>query len=177
MNKHDSLFEWVSDASEETNVDEDVIWDLTEKLLLEPESMESFKKELQLKVLYELHLNRWTDTDDNPPASWVKIEFSSGDQDGQLTFSFGMFELHLPEGGEQVETMKKIMREEGIEAQHNDPGHIVTRNRDCGPVLAVRITKRILDEVYGASITDVEWAEEEVTWGDNMTWDDIVEFR
>lgn len=177
LNQHDSLFEWVSAASEETNIDEEAIWNIAEKLLLEPESMEEIETELRLKVLYELHLNRWTNTDDNPPASWVKINFSSESEVNQFRFSFGMFDAPLPDGDEQVETMKRITREEGIEVQHNDPDHIVTRNCDCDPVWAVRITKRILEEVYEASMGEVEDVEEEVTWSDNLTWEDVAEFR
>lgn len=177
VNRHDRMFEWVSEAADETGVDEETIWNMAEKLLLEPGSMEAIKTELRLKVLYELHLNRWTDTDDNPPATWVNVNFSSDGEAHQFTFSFGMFELHLPNGEEQMETMKKITREEGIEVEHIDSDHIVTRNVDCDPVWAVRITKRILDEVYGASISDVTEAEEEVSGRSNLTWGDVPEYR
>lgn len=177
VNRHDRMFEWVSEAADETDVDEETVWNMAEKLLLEPESMEDMKTELRLKVLYELHLNRWTDTDDNPPATWVNVNFSSDGEVHQFTFSFGMFELHLPDGEEQMETMKKITREEGIEVEHIDSNHIVTRNVDCDPVWAVRITKRILDEVYGPSIGDITEAEEEVTGSSNLTWDNVPEYR
>ncbi|WP_433629619.1 hypothetical protein [Halomicrococcus sp. NG-SE-24] len=177
MSKHDTMFEWVSEVADETSVDEETIWNIAEKLLLEPESMDEMKTEVRLKVLYELHLNRWTDTDDNPPATWVKVNFSSEDEVQQLTFSFGMFELHLPDGEDQMETMKRITREEGIEVEHIDSNHIVTRNVDCDPVWAVRITKRILEEVYGISVSEVTEAEEEVTWSDNLTWEDVAEYR
>lgn len=177
LNKNDTMLEWVSEAADETGVDEETIWNMAEKLLLEPESMEDMVTELKLKLLYELHLNRWTDTNNNPPASWVNVYFSSGGEAHQFIFSFGMFELHLPDGEEQMEAMKKITREEGIEVEHIDSDHIVTRNVDCGPVWAVQITKRIFNEVYGASVGDITGAEEEVTGGSNLTWEDVQEYR
>ena len=178
VNKQDSLFEWVSAASAETNVDEDVIWNLTEKLLLEPDSMEGVKKELRLKVLYELHLNRWSDGDENPPASWVDVAFPvDGDIQEGFKFSFGAFNVPLGGDEERIETMKAITRDEDLHVEMNEPEFIYTESHRCEPVWALRVTKRILDEVYGVSISEVEWAEEEVTWGDNMTWEDVVEYR
>lgn len=177
VNRHDRMFEWVSEAADETGVDEKTIWNMAEKLLLEPESMGEMKTELRLKVLYELHLNRWTDTDENPPATWVNVYFSSGEEVQQLGFSFGSFELHIPESDEQMEMIKKITREEGLEVEHIDSDHIVTRKVDCDSVWAVQITKRILDEVYGASIGDITEAEEEVSGGSNLTWNDVPEYR
>lgn len=178
INKHDSVVDWVSAAAEETGVDEEVLWNVTEKLLLEPESVEGKEKELRLKVLYELHLNRWTNNNDNPPASWIEVAFPV---DGEILegfkFSFGAFNVPLEGDEERIEAMKAITRDEGLHVQMNEPEFIYTESMDCDPVWALRVTRRILNEVYGVSVEEVKWAEEEVTWGDNLTWEDVVEYR
>lgn len=71
--------------------------------------------------------------------------------------------------------MKKISREEGMEFSIDDSDVIATRPNDRGPVWAIRVTKRILNEVYSASLGDVTWVEEEGTR--DLTWEDMVDDR
>jgi hypothetical protein len=39
------------------------------------------------------------------------------------------------------------------------------------------VTQRILNEVYDVTLTDVQAAEEEVTDGPNITWEEAAKFR
>lgn len=172
---HDSMFEWVSEAADETGVDEEIIWNIAEKLLLEPESMEHIEKELRLKVLYEIHLNRLEGVDQDALGSWVNITFDVNGEKEQIQFSYGQFSVPLTGGDHDAEAMKKITREEDMEVSMNDPDVIATRPDDRGPVWALRVTDRILDEVYGASLGDVTWAEEEGVR--ELTWEDVVDDR
>ena len=71
--------------------------------------------------------------------------------------------------------MKRITREEGMEVSMMDEDVIATRPDDRGPVWAVRVTKRILEEVYGASLGDVTWVEEVGTR--ELTWEEVVDSR
>lgn len=172
VNRHDTMFEWVSEAADETGVDEEAIWNIAEKLLLEPESMEHIEKELRLKVLYEIHLNRLEGVDQDTLGSWVSIVFTVNGGKEQIQFSYGQFSVPLDGDNYDAEAMKKITREENMEVSMNDPDVIATRPDDRGPVWALQVTERILDEVYGASLGDVTWAEEEgvreLTWEDNV---------
>lgn len=112
---HDTMFQWVSEAAEETGVDDEIIWNIAEKLILEPESMEHIEKELRLKVLYEIHLNRLEGTDEDALGSWVKINFSVNGEKEQIQFSYGQFSVPLHSSDYDPEAMKRITREEGME--------------------------------------------------------------
>lgn len=175
VNEHETMFEWVSEAADETNVDENVIWNIAEKLLLEPDSMDHIEKELRLKVLYEIHLNRLESVDQDTLGSWIQINFTVDGEKEQMQFSYGQFSVPLHGGDYDAEAMKRITREEKMEVSVNDEDVIATRPDDRGPVWAVRITKRILNEVYGASLDDLNWAEEEGVR--ELTWEDVVESR
>lgn len=175
LNEYDAMFEWVSEATDETGVDEETLWNIAEKLLLEPEPMEHIEKELRLKVLYEIHLNRLEGVDQDALGSWIQINFTVDGEKEQMQFSYGQFSVPLHGGDYDAEAMKRITREEGIEVSMMDEDVIATRPDDCGPVWAVRVTKRILEEVYGASLGDVTWAEEEGIR--ELTWEEVVDDR
>lgn len=175
VNEHDAMFEWVSEAAEETDVDEETLWNIAEKLLLEPESIGHFEKELRLKLLYEIHLNRLEGVDQDTLGSWVQINFTVNGEKEQIQFSYGQFSVPLHGGDYDAEAMKKITREESIEVNIMDEDVITTRANDRGPVWAVRVTKRILNEVYGASLGNVTWAEEEGIR--ELTWEEVVDNR
>lgn len=175
VNEHDTMFEWVSEAADETGVDEEILWNIAEKLLLEPESMEHIKKELRLKVLYEIHLNRLEGVDQDALGSWVQINFTVDGEKEQMQFSYGQFSVPLHGGDYDSEAMKKITREEGIEVSLVEEDVIATRPDDRGPVWALRVTKRILNEVYGTSLGNVTWVEEEGVR--ELTWEEVVEDR
>lgn len=177
LNEHDSFYEWTSEAVDETGVDEETLWNIAEKLLLEPSSTEHIVKELRVKVLYEIHLNRLSGphADQDPLGSWVKVNFTVDGKKEQIQFSYGMFSVPLHGGNYDVEAMKKITREEDIEVEMMDSDVIVTRHNDRGPVWAVHITKRILNEVYGASINDITWVEEEGVR--ELTWEEVIDNR
>lgn len=174
---HDSFYKWVPAAAEETGVDEELLWNIAETLLLEPESVDHIETELKLKILYEIHLNRIRGTDKDALGSWVNVVFDTGERKGKFQFSYGMFNVPFPEGEEQEEAMKKLMREENLEPQHADSEAIMTRNTDCGPVWAVRINERILQDVYDASLGDIVRVEEEGEPRFTQRWDEVVEDR
>lgn len=178
LTEHESFYEWVADTAEETGVDEETVWNIAEKLLLEPDSMEGFINEIRLKVLYELHLNDWDGDDENVRANWVKIAIPvDGEIEEEFMFSFGSFNVPLGGDEERQEAMKAITREEDLWVDVNDPYVIATRWEDRGPVWALRITERILDEVYGLDFSDIRHAEEERTQALNLTWEDATEYR
>lgn len=175
VNEHDAMFEWVSKAADTTGVDEETLWNIAEKLLLEPEPMDHIEKELRLKVLYEIHLNRLEGVDEDALGSWVKIGFTVNGEKEQMQFSYGQFSVPLHGDNYDAEAMKSITREEGMEVSMMDENVIATRPDDRGPVWAVRVTKRILNEVYGASLQDVTWVEEE--GARELTWEEIIDSR
>jgi hypothetical protein len=175
VNNFDALHEWIPEAREETDVEEEVLWNIAEKLLLEPESMAHIEKELRLKVLYEIHLNRIQTNNQDPLGSWVTIHFTVEGRKEQIQFSYGQYSVPLNGGDYDAEAMKRITREEDLEVDINDPDVIKTRATDHGPVQAVEITRRILEEVYGASLVDVTWAEEEGVR--ELSWDDVIDDR
>ena len=76
VNKHDAMFEWVSEAADESSLDEETLWNIAEKLLLELNSMNHIEKELRLKVMYEIHLNRLDGVDQDILGSWVQVNFT-----------------------------------------------------------------------------------------------------
>ena len=175
MNEHDAMFEWVSEAADEAGVDEKTLWNIAEKLLLEPESMDHIEKELRLKVLYEIHLNRLEGVDQDALGSWVKIIFTVDGEKEQMQFSYGQFSVPLHADEYNTEAMKRITREEEMEVSMIDEDVIATRPDDRSPVWAVRVTKRILNEVYGTSLGDVTWVEEE--GARELTWEEVVDSR
>lgn len=177
LNEHDAFYEWVTEAAEETGVDEETLWNIAEKLLLEPGPTEHIEKELRLKVLYEIHLNRLTGphSDQDSLGSWVKVNFTVDGEKEQFQFSYGMFSVPLHGGEYDAEAMKRITREEDIEVQMYDSDVIATRHNDRGPVWAVRVSKRILNEVYGASIEDITWVEEDGSR--ELTWEEVIDDR
>ncbi|QFU84282.1 hypothetical protein [Natronorubrum aibiense] len=175
VNKYDALLEWIPEVVDETGVQEEVLWSIAEKLLLEPESVEHIEKELRLKILYEIHLNRLEGQDHDALSSWVKVNFSVNGEKEQIQFSYGQFSVPLQDEDYDSEAMKKITREENMEVNINDPDVIATRPDDRGPIWALHVTKRILGEVYGASLADVTWAEEEGSY--KLTWEDVIEDR
>lgn len=143
--------------------------------MLEPEPTEHLEKELRLKVLYEIHLNHLEGHDQDALGSWVNVHFTVEGEKKQLQFSYGQFSVPLHGGDYNAEAMKNITREEDMEVNINDPDVIATRPNDYGSVWALRVTKRILNEVYGVSIGDVTRAEEEGSR--ELTWEDAVEYR
>lgn len=175
VNNHDALLEWVPEAADETGVDEEILWNIAEKLLLEPESIEHIEKELRLKVLYEIHLNRLEGHDQDALGSWVNVSFSVDGEKEQIQFSYGQFSVPVSSDESDEEAMKRITREENMEVSVNDPDVIATRPTDRGPVWALRVTERILDEVYGASLEDVTWAEEEGFR--ELNWEEARDYR
>lgn len=178
LNKQESIYEWVANTVDETGVDEETVWNIAEKLLLEPESMDGFINEIRLKVLYELHLNEWDGDEDHVPANWVKIAIPvDGEIENEFMFSFGSFNVPMTGDEERRKAMKAIAREEDLWVEVDQPGVLATRWEDRGPVWALRITKRILNEVYGLEFGDIQHAEEEKTDSQNLTWEDITDFR
>lgn len=178
LNEHDSFYEWVEETVDRTDVDEETVWNIAEKLLLEPDSMDGFVNELRLKVLYELHLNEWDGDEDHVPANWVKIAIPvDGDIVDDFMFSFGSFNVPMTGDEERREAMKAVAREEDLWVDVDQPGVIATRWEDRGPVWGLRVTKRILNEVYDLDFSDIQHAEEEKTNGRNLAWDDIAEYR
>lgn len=175
LDDHDALLEWVSEVVDKTDVDEEIVWNIAEKLLLEPEPNEHIEKELRLKLLYEIHLNRLEGHNEDALASWINVNFTVGGEKNQLQFSYGQFSVPLHTEDCNAEVMKRITREEGMEVSINDPDVIATRPNDHGPIWAIRVTKRILNEVYGASLGDVTWAEEEGCR--ELTWEDVIKYR
>lgn len=175
MNNHDTLHEWVSHTSDETGVDKGTLWNIAEKLLLEPEPMENIEKELRLKILYEIHLNRLEGIDQDALGSWVKVIFLVNGEKEQMQFSYGQFSVPLHGGDYDADAMKRITREESMEVSISDPDMIATRSDDRDPVWALRVTKRILNEVYGVSLEDVIWAEEEGCR--ELTWEEVIANR
>jgi hypothetical protein len=177
LSEHETVADWVTATAEETDVAETTLWDIATKLLLEPTATESFETELRLKILYEIHLNRWDGTD-NPPASWVSLTVPTehGLVD-ELMFSFGSFNVPVDDIDERIEAMKQLTRDEGIEVEVNDPAVIATRRRECDSLWALRVTQRILNEVYDVTLADVQAAEEEVSGGPNITWEEAAKFR
>lgn len=195
-NKYDTVGEWVSaiaDASGKT-VDEEMAWDLAEKLLreheLDNESMEHVEKELRLKTLYEIHINRakrFHEGTPTAPASWITVNFTVDETKHQIQFSYGSFSVTFETDEFDVEAMKKttrdvgdneamkkITREEDMEVTTKFSNVMVTDHNDRGPVWGLRVTKRILNEVYGASLGDLNWAKEE---GDcELTWEEAAEY-
>jgi hypothetical protein len=169
------MFEWVSKSADEAGVPEETLWNLAEKLLLEPESIEHIEKELRLKLLYEIQLNRLEGVDQDALGSWVQINFTVDSEREQLQFSYGQFSVPVHGEDYDAEAMKRITREEDMEVSLIEEDVIATRPDDRGPVWAVQVTKRILNEVYGASFGDITQVEEE---GDHkLTWEEVVEYR
>lgn len=175
LGKFDALHEWIPVAAKETGVDEQTLWNIAEKLFLEPGSTESLEAELRLKVLYEIHYNRLEGVEQDALGSWVTVNFSVNGRKEQFQFSYGQFSVPLQGDECDVEAMKRITREEGMEVTVNDPEVIATRPDDRGPVWALQVTKRILKEVYGASLADVNWAKEE--GGYELAWSEIPDYR
>ena len=175
LDEHDTMFEWVSEAVDETGVDEETLWNIAEKLLLEPEPIDHIEKELRLKILYEIHLNRIKNVDQDTIGSWIQINFIVDGVKEKIQFSYGQFSVPLHGGDYDAEAMKKITREEEMDVSINDEDVIATRPDDRGPVWAVRVTRRILNEVYGVSLGDITWVEEEGVR--ELTWKEVVEDR
>lgn len=178
VNEFGTLYEWVEAVSEETGVEEQTIWGISEKLLLDPDMGDQMETEVQLLILISHHLSRWDRGNENPPGTWIDFTVKIGDEvvDG-LQFSHGMF--NVPVGGdeERIESMKALTRDEGLEVSVNDPEVIATDWRRCETVWVMQMLDRILNEVFDGSLNDVVSAEEEVSLGVNRTWDDLVELR
>lgn len=175
VSEHDALFEWIEATANETGVGEETLWDIAGKFVLEPNSVEHVENELRLKKLYEIHLNRVKNVDQETLGSWVQVNFTLDGEKRHIQFSYGQFSVTLDGDDADAEAMEQICNEEGMEVIVNDADAIATRQDDRGAVWAVRVTKRILDEVHGASLGDVTWAEEDGVR--ELTWEDVVEDR
>lgn len=176
----DSVSDFVHTLSQETDVDEEEFWKVASAVLSDADFLENARNELRLRNLFMLHLsvNGWDGTG-RPPGEWVEMTIPlDGEEDSSFSFSYGAFSVPVKGDGLRVEMMKRVAEDEGLEIDHCDEGVVATTHHDCDSARAIRITSRILHEVYEIEFADVVSAEEVVTGSgrDGSDWDEMAEW-
>lgn len=176
LNEHDSIANWVSTVASDLDLDRTTVWNLLEKIVLEDEVTNRVHNETRLKVLYELHLNDWSDESEGPPGKWIDLYFKSGDISLQFQFSFGAYSFgELSQ--KEITTLKRIMREENLEAQYVSDSEITMCHRNTTAEAEIKLTNQILTEVFGTDFEALNYAEESGSHIENHTWDDPIKYR
>lgn len=168
---YESLSKWVDDVTEEADINKESLWNIVEKILLEPASVEKFETEAKLKVLIELHLNE-AENRQQTPASWVNIYLPKR----QLQFSHGQFSVDL-QSDEEMEAIKKLTREENLDVAHIEEGYIATRETQGDAIWALRVLQKIIHDVYGFDLQDIRGVEEDGPEAEGLTLEDVAKYR
>jgi hypothetical protein len=168
---YETLSKWVDDVAKEVEMNEETLWNIVEKMLLEPTDIEKFETEAKLKVLLDIHLHE-KENRQQTPASWVNIYLPKR----QVQFSFGQFSVDL-QSDKEMEAMKKLTREEDLNVAHMEEGYIATEKTDGDAIWALRILQKITQDVYGFDLQDIRGAEEDGREAEGLTLEDVAKYR
>lgn len=126
--------------------------------------MSSSEKREELRTVLERHHNSIPEGDnEGVSAPFVNIYFPlDGSVDTHLQFSWGLYNAtRLDE--ERKAAFKRVAESEGLEMEHEETEWATASDYEWSPDEAVRVTGRILEEVYGVGFEDIDRVEEEDT--------------
>lgn len=123
--------------------------------------MASSEKQQELRTVYECHHNSMPGDDvEGVPAPFVNIYFPlDGTVDTHFQFSWGMYNAtRLNE--ERKAAFERVVESTDLQMENEESNWAMASDHDWSPDEAVRMTGRILEEVYGVGFEDIERVEE-----------------
>lgn len=181
----DNAIDWVEAISDSTRIEENILWEIIEQLKPGLQkfslSLKDSEKASKLKSLFEIHMKRLWEGEGGKikDVYWIKIYFPFEGKIGDF-YEFNWGEHNLLNLTKEMEKLsQKIIKEEGLEIA----GEMDTdNNRKAIGVYSegvmdveemLRITYRILNEVYEINIEEIEQAIEVSDSGKELYWSDI----
>ncbi|MDL0140304.1 hypothetical protein PNP85_12405 [Halobacterium salinarum] len=110
----------------------------------------------ELRNQLEDHFARVEENEEWPGNYWVEVDFETDAGTTTLQFQFGSFNITGLDEEEQFETTRELVEEEGLNIQTEVDVAITTTDETHDIDEVVRITGRILYEVYDAEFSDIE---------------------
>lgn len=170
-----TLTEWVDAVVNSTGVVEETLWDIVEEFKPGARLMTGSEKEVKLLKLLEYHHEKLVEAGDNPGAApFINLYFPfEGEVDTLHQFQWGGFNA-VRLNDEREKAFRKIIEEEELDIVIEDEDHITAANYEWDPEEALRVSSRVLNEVYGVGIEDLERAVHvDAETGEEVAWTEV----
>lgn len=169
----DSTTDWLETVAEETDTDFEVLKAVATQLRPELMSLPESDKREQLQRLLKEHTDYMTEVEGDADA-WIDIYFErDGEVDNYYQYSMMSHNITRVTEGE-AEAMREVAEEEDMDLDGEIEQNYVTGTQlNWGGVEEeLRLVRKVLNEVYGIDIGDIERAEEYRN-GDIISWTDV----
>jgi hypothetical protein len=169
----DSTTEWLETVAKDTDTDFEVLKAVTTQLRPELVSLPESDKRDQLQSLLKEHTDYMTEVEGDADA-WIDIYF---ERDGEVDnyYQYSMMSHNITRvTEEEAEAMEEVAEEEEMDLTGQVEHNFVTGTQlDWeGVEEELRLVRKVLNEVYGVDIDDIERAEEERN-GDIISWTEV----
>ncbi|ELZ06802.1 hypothetical protein [Natrialba aegyptia] len=170
---YDSTTEWLETVADETDTDFEVLKAVGTQLRPELISLPESDKRDQLQRLLKEHTEFMAEVEGDADA-WIDIYF---ERDGEIDnyYQYLMMSHNLTRvTDEEVEAMKEVNEEEDMDLDVQ-PEHDFVMGTQLdweGVEEELRLVRKILNEVYGVGIDDIERAEEQRN-GKIISWTEV----
>ena len=168
-----STNEWLEEIANRSDVDIEILKAVVAQLRPELISLPESDKRDQLQRLLKEHTDFMTEIEGNA-NSWIDVYF---ERDGEVDvyYQYSMMSHNITGvTEEEAEAMKELAEEEDMElsGQVEDNYLMGTQLDWSGVKEELRLVRKVLNEVYGVDIEDIERAEEERD-GEVISWTEI----
>lgn len=169
----DSTTQWLKTVADETDTDFEVLKAVATQLRPELVSLPESDKREQLTRLLKEHTEFMTDVEGDANA-WIDIHFErDGEVSNYYQYSMMNHNLVMPTE-EEIEAMKEVAEEEHMDLDIQPENNFVAGVQLTwdGVEEELRLVRKVLTEVYGVDLDDIERAEEQRE-GDIISWTEI----
>jgi len=165
--------EWLETVADETDTDFEVLESVTTQLRPELISLPNSEKRDQLQQLLKEHTDYMTEVEGDADA-WINFYF---ERDGKVDkyYQYSMMSHNLARVTEgELESMKEVAEEEEMDVENQIEHNFVTAQQlDWdGVEEELRLVRKVLSEVYGVDINDLERVEEQRE-GETISWTEV----
>lgn len=169
----DSTVRWLETVADETDTNYEVLKAVATQLRPELISLPESDKREQLTRLLKEHTEFMTELEGQADA-WIDIYFDRGGEVSNY-YQYSMMNHNLTRvTDEEIEAMRGVAEEEDMDLDvQPEQSYVMGTQLDWGGVEEeLRLVRKILNEVYGVDIDDIERAEE-YREGDTITWNEV----
>ena len=168
-----STTEWLENVADETDTDFEVLESITTQLRPELISLPDSDKRYQLQELLKEHTEYMTEVEGDAYA-WVNFYF---ERDGKVDkyYQYSMMSHNLARVTEdELESMKEVAEEEDMDVENQIEYNFVTSEQFDwdGVEEELRLVVKVLREVYGIDIDELERVEEERE-SETISWTEV----
>lgn len=170
-----TLDEWVNATLENTDIQEETLWDIVEEFAPGARLMTGGEKEVKLLNLLGHHHEKLVAAGDDPgPAPFINLYFPfEGEVESKYQFQWGAYNaVDLNNEGETA--FREIIEDEELDIMIEDESHITASDFEWTPEETLRVSSQILNQVYEVTIEEVERAVEvDGETGEETAWTEV----